>query len=121
MIPLPPRSTRTDTLFPYTTLFRSTDRTYFLHRLEHAPPGLDELVLKLLEDTLKARTEGNNDPRAYELREIGELALKLYASNVDHPLRRTRALDLIRSAEHTSELQSLMRTPYSVFFLKKNN
>src|SRR3546814_6248193 len=60
-----------------------TDRTYFLHRLEHAPPGLDELVLKLLEDTLKARTEGNNDHRAYELREIGELALKLYASNVD--------------------------------------
>src|SRR3546814_16331478 len=55
----------------------------------------DLLVLKLLEDTLKARTEGNNDPRAYELREIGELALKLYASNVDHPLRRTRALDLI--------------------------
>ncbi len=72
-----------------------TDRTYFLHRLEYAPPGLDELVLKLLEDTLKARTEGNNDPRAYELHEIGELALKLYASNVDHPLRRTRALDLI--------------------------
>uniref|UniRef100_UPI0030EC7A1E hypothetical protein n=1 Tax=Sphingobium mellinum TaxID=1387166 RepID=UPI0030EC7A1E len=72
-----------------------TDRTYFLHRLEHAPPGLDELVLRLLEDTLKARTEGNNDPRAYELHEIGELALKLYASNIDHPLRRTRALDLI--------------------------
>src|SRR3546814_409633 len=72
-----------------------TDRTYFLHRLEHAPPGLDELVLKLLEDTIKARTEGNNDPRAYELSEIGELALKLYASNVDHPPRRTRARDLI--------------------------
>src|SRR3546814_3475906 len=178
MIRRPPRSTRTDTLFPYTTLFRSlplaenllesganyrsaaaavaaanfesvrfgttctdwlirlfddedetvrheasdcfrrmrtsdiashaglfeayvasryfeTDRTYFLHRLEHAPPGLDELVLKLLEDTIKARTEGNNDPRAYELSEIGELALKLYASNVDHPPRRTRARDLI--------------------------
>src|SRR3546814_15994451 len=71
-----------------------TDRTYFLHRLEHAPPGLDELVLKLLEDTLKARTEGNNDPRAYELREIGELALKLYASNVAHPLRPTTPLAL---------------------------
>jgi len=52
-------------------------------------------VLRLLEDTLKARTEGNNDPRAYELHEIGELALKLYTSNIDHPLRRTRALDLI--------------------------
>lgn len=72
-----------------------TDRTYFLHRLEHAPPGLDELVLKLLEDTLKARTGGTGDPRAYELHEIGELVLKLYASNVDYPQRRTRALDLI--------------------------
>lgn len=72
-----------------------TDRTYFLHRLEHAPPGLGELVLKLLEDTLTARTEGNSDPRASELHEIGELVLKLYASNIDRPQRRTRALDLI--------------------------
>jgi hypothetical protein len=68
-----------------------TNRTYFLHRLEHAPAGLDELVLKLLEDTLLARTGEESDPRAYELREIGGLALKLYASNVDHPGRRSRA------------------------------
>jgi hypothetical protein len=72
-----------------------TDRTYFLHRLEHAPPGLDELVLKLLEDTLKARSEGDRDPRAYELHEVGELVLKIYASNIEHPQRRTRSLDLI--------------------------
>lgn len=72
-----------------------TDRTYFLHRLKHAPPGFDELVLKLLEDTLAASAEGNRDPRAYELHEIGELVLKLYTSNVDHPDRRTRALNLI--------------------------
>jgi len=72
-----------------------TDRTYFLHRLEHAPPGLDELVLKLLEDTLKVKTEDGRDPRPYELHEIGELVLKLYASNIEHPQRRTRALDLI--------------------------
>ncbi len=72
-----------------------TDRTYFLHCLKHAPRGLDELVLKLLEDALAASTEGNRDPRAYELHEIGELVLKLYASNIDHPYRRTRALNLI--------------------------
>ncbi|HEY4201524.1 MAG TPA: ATP-binding protein [Devosiaceae bacterium] len=71
------------------------DRTYFLHRLEHAPPGLDELVLKLLEDTLKARTEGDRDPRAYELHEVSALVLKIYASNIEHPQRRTRSLDLI--------------------------
>ena len=72
-----------------------TDRTYFLHRLEHAPPELDELVLKLLEDTLQANTQGDRDPRAYELHEVGELVLKLYASNVEHSQRRSQALDLI--------------------------
>lgn len=72
-----------------------TDRTYFLHRLEHAPPGLDELVLKLLEETLKTRTERDRDPQAYELHQVGELVLKLYASNIEHPQRRTRSLDLI--------------------------
>src|SRR3546814_17151501 len=71
-----------------------TDRTYFLHRLEHAPPGLDELVLQLLDDPLKARTEGNNDPRAYELREIGELALQPYAWTGCQPLRRPPPLDI---------------------------
>jgi len=71
------------------------DRTHFLHRLEYAPPSLDELVLKLLEDTLDASTGSGRDARAYELHEIGELALKLYASNVEHPQRRTRTLDLI--------------------------
>ncbi|RVD65437.1 hypothetical protein [Mesorhizobium sp. M7A.F.Ca.ET.027.03.2.1] len=72
-----------------------SDRTYFLHRLEHAPPGLDELVLKLLEDTVRERTGSGQDPRAYELHEVGELVLKLYASNIEHPIRRARALDLI--------------------------
>src|SRR3546814_13313800 len=81
-----------------------TDRTYFLHRLEHAPPGLDELVLKLLEDTIQARTEGNNDPRAYELREIDALALKLSDSNADHPLRRLRATAPAAPARHSRTL-----------------
>lgn len=72
-----------------------SDRTYFLHRLEHATPGLDELVLKLLEDTVRERTDSGQDPRAYELHEVGELVLKLYASNIEHPTRRGRALDLI--------------------------
>ena len=66
-----------------------------MHRLKHAPPRLDELVLKLLEDILTANTGGNRDPRAYELHEIGELVLKIYASNADHPDRQTWALNLI--------------------------
>lgn len=72
-----------------------TDRTYFLYRLEHAPPELDELVLKLLEDTVVATEGADQDSRRHDLHNIGELVLKLYASNVDNPERRTRALDLI--------------------------
>src|SRR3546814_7275687 len=68
----PPRSTRTDTLFPYTTLFRSDQR------------------------------------RQHDLR--GEAPHR-------PPLRRPG--DQERSEEHTSELQSLMRTSYAVFCLKK--
>ena len=54
-------------------------------------------MLKLLEDTLKVSAKGARDPRAYELHEVGELVLKLYASNIEHPARRKRALDLIDS------------------------
>lgn len=72
-----------------------SERTYFLHRLEHAPPGLDDLVLNLLEETVRKRNDSGRDPRAYELHEIGELALKIYASNSEHPIRRTCALGLI--------------------------
>ncbi|MQB04539.1 NACHT domain-containing protein [Agrobacterium tumefaciens] len=97
------RLMRTEDIAAHSGLFEAyvgskyfeSDRTYFLHRLKHAPPRLDELVLKLLEDILAANTGGNSDPRAYELHEIGELVLKLYASNVDHPDRQTRALNLI--------------------------
>src|SRR3546814_10265293 len=88
----PPRSTRTDTLFPYTTLFRSAAAR------EHA--DMDRAVA------------GRADDRAS--RRAG-----------DAPARpRHRAVDLHRrggrSEEHTSELQSLMRTSYAVFCLKKN-
>ena len=71
------------------------DRTYFMHRLENAPRGLDDLVLTLLENSLASCTDVTSDPRPYELRHVGELLLKLYTSNRDHSLRRTRALDLI--------------------------
>src|SRR3546814_3714932 len=89
MIRRPPRSTRTDTLFPYTTLFRSAvarDR----HRLD-VPLGLDEVL---------ARAGRRVD--ALEAREVATVV-------------RQRQ----RSEEHTSELQSLMRISYAVFCLKK--
>src|SRR3546814_5221775 len=91
MIRRPPRSTRTDTLFPYTTLFRSRLRP--AARSEHlgqpavepSPPGAALFV-----------GMGNA--------EVGSVS---------------RTAGARRSEEHTSELQSLMRISYAVFCLKK--
>src|SRR3546814_3632854 len=88
MIRRPPRSTRTDTLFPYTTLFRSTP----------------ELPLKRV-------TAGGTKIRYFRPVRPGD---KLVAT-------RTLADVRVRSEEHTSELQSLMRISYAVFCLKKKN
>src|SRR3546814_2895514 len=100
MIRRPPRSTRTDTLFPYTTLFRS--------QLVHArdlgfDPAQDHAHLVALVEArdAEAADAGHADR---EVALVG--ALELLA------LRR-------RSEEHTSELQSLMRISYAVFCLKK--
>src|SRR3546814_9685022 len=108
MIRRPPRSTRTDTLFPYTTLFRSG-----FDRLDHdqlPQPGTD------------------HGPAA---RNRGILSCqRLLDGGVDRPIHRqlsahpaARAAPAAdcrrRSEEHTSELQSLMRISYAVFCLKK--
>src|SRR3546814_10777606 len=97
MIRRPPRSTRTDTLFPYTTLFRS--RLSLCRRR-------DEDERQAGEDRRPAR-EGNQPPLDQEPRRRAQ-RLALY--------RRRRGS---RSEEHTSELQSLMRISYAVFCLKK--
>src|SRR3546814_15835290 len=94
MIRRPPRSTRTDTLFPYTTLFRS-----WLHLTATHEPGVD------------ARSGG--DRRPHLLRGGGQLDVLVELEVVSH--------DPKRSEEHTSELQSLMRISYAVFCLKKKN
>src|SRR3546814_2569173 len=85
MIRLPPRSTRTDTLFPYTTLFRST--------------------ASALSRTLSAAA----------------VALSAAFSSVSATatFEASSAIASMRSEEHTSELQSLMRISYAVFCLKK--
>src|SRR3546814_4534626 len=107
MIRRPPRAKRTDTLFPYPTLFRSR-----AHRL------LDSLM----------KGKGASFARAKLLAYIHENAptrsADIVAAFKIAPRTATMALDAIeregRSEEHTSELQSLMRISYAVFCLKTN-
>src|SRR3546814_4919034 len=91
MIRRPPRSTRTDTLFPYTTLFRSA------HRLDHPA----------------ARTR---DRCQHLVEQAGDRLTPRRQRHLQHGI--ISALGR-RSEEHTSELQSLMRISYAVFCLKK--
>src|SRR3546814_2169114 len=99
MIRLPPRSTRTDTLFPYTTLFRS----HF-----HFDADLVELAGYIFGNIQIACGGGELD--RFQTFSTGE------AGHVEQ-----LAGFLGRSEEHTSELQSLMRISYAVFCLKKKN
>src|SRR3546814_4662457 len=102
MIRRPPRSTRTDTLFPYTTLFRSSNS--MTEKVAHRPPR--RVDRRLAEHRLgKAAGIEPGAVRPGQMsREIGD--------GSDH--RR-------RSEEHTSELQSLMRISYAVFCLNTKN
>src|SRR3546814_2978165 len=94
MIRRPPRSTRTDTLFPYTTLFRSLVAA-FLDR--------DRLEQVVIDEDDQEVAAGE---RAVEVDQFGAGAREFHRQ--------------ARSEEHTSELQSLMRNSYAVFCLKKN-
>src|SRR3546814_5289655 len=98
MIRRPPRSPRTDTLFPYTTLFRSLQ----VHR--HSPLDFFPLCYKFTTcQSTKTMT------RFSRLCPIMSGA------------RSSTTCGISRSEEHTSELQSLMRSSYAVFCLKKKN
>src|SRR3546814_5708486 len=103
----PPRSTRTDTLFPYTTLFRSNGS------------GLSRIDPRPAADRGDAATGRNAFPS--DARQRIEAARRSDGGDEarrDAP-RRNRVQ--ARSEEHTSELQSLMRISYAVFCLKKKN
>src|SRR3546814_4964402 len=105
----PPRSTRTDTLFPYTTLFRSADLSTPDHgdmRRIGQSNGLLHIVNNFGPLLLPFRIAGQHDVAA--VFQQPRQAIKCLASHN-------------RSEEHTSELQSLMRISYAVFCLKKKN
>src|SRR3546814_4512695 len=105
MIRRPPRSTRTDTLFPYTTLFRSRRQRGRL------PLGEADRLLP----------SGRGEPLIdLEARGRGQLADHLADGHRQLPeCRLGVSWRETRSEEHTSELQSLMRISYAVFCLKK--
>src|SRR3546814_6609737 len=96
MIRRPPRSTRTDTLFPYTTLFRSV----LFGPLSDTEPVATPYCYVDHYRVLDANTGANGDDDLLDV------------------LKRIQDV-LERSEEHTSELQSLMRISYAVFCLKK--
>src|SRR3546814_1030653 len=169
MIRLPPRSTRTDTLFPYTTLFRSsaisilllgsgdfsaaasvqpkTDRDHRkgeklgddnLNRREDAKNcdpwkvgerrDVDDSGLLERRDTLASKHDRQHGDQRRTVgeklrnRQLAAIAQHRPADDAEHDHRRAgTAKDgaAIRSEEHTSELQSLMRISYAVFCFKK--
>src|SRR3546814_1937551 len=94
MIRRPPRSTRTDTLFPYTTLFRSS------------------------EDGVPPRSRCPQRAIAHDRDRIG-VSRRRCAGDRAFPGGKRAGFTPRRSEEHTSELQSLMRISYAVFCLKK--
>src|SRR3546814_1178056 len=96
MIRRPPRSTRTDTLFPYTTLFRSRFRNHFS---KSCPFGMS-----------------NKADITVDLSAVMTCPL---AGRRECSVSGEEGSTAIRSEEHTSELQSLMRISYAVFCLKK--
>src|SRR3546814_953424 len=130
MIQRPPRFTRTDKLFPYTTLFRSVTEKYMgpiiktvmtrciqctrCVRFAEEVAGIEDIgaigrgedmqITTYLEHAYKSELSGN----VIDLCPVGALTSKPYAFEA-RP----------RSEEHTSELQSLMRISYAVFCLKK--
>src|SRR3546814_8302834 len=104
MIRRPPRSTRTDTLFPYTTLFRSS---------QAAPiPKLSGLREEAAVTSVAQSTAHHP---------IRELSSKMGAVVLDRRPGVEETISCGRSEEPTSELQSLMRISYAVFCLKKQN
>src|SRR3546814_6015975 len=110
MIRRPPGSTRTDTLFPYTTLFRSGRQQDGIDRTSKGPR-------RRRRSTPRARDCSPPPKDRLSNRIIRRSSMSLSVSDAVGSILHAA----VRSEEHTSELQSLMRNSYAVFCLKKKN
>src|SRR3546814_10439114 len=124
MIRRPPRSTRTDTLFPYTTLFRSRlsrDLFWTFTHIGGGPllPDLKQQAQRLgIADRVTWRGAQAQDEVLAAYRDADAFALACRRDS-DGDMDGLPNVLMERSEEHTSELQSLMRISYAVFCLKK--
>src|SRR3546814_4284781 len=124
MVRRPPRSTRPDTLFPYTTLFRSLLAIEPLVGGQAAGGhGMEDPVVGHVcggamggGDALLVDGDVNSDTVQQRAPTVGRLLVPVAGKSDETFLR-----SVLRSEEHTSELQSLMRISYAVFCLKKKN
>src|SRR3546814_4149211 len=120
MIRRPPRTTRTDTLFPYTTLFRSVEE------VRDAYADRDALKISVFMNVFNVHS--NRSPVSGTVQSVNYFAGQFFNAALDKAsLQNERNATVVhtphghvvtRSEEHTSELQSLMRTSYAVFCLK---
>src|SRR3546814_6368132 len=116
MIRRPPRATRTDTLFPYTTLFRSSEPA---NRFKGNGADRDEQQ-QSIEQRGKDRRSAQSISKAPGRHALGQFhACPGYHETQNVGKVVARIGEQGRSEEHTSELQSLMRISYAVFCLKK--
>src|SRR3546814_4638030 len=129
MIRRPPRSTRTDTLFPYTTLFRSQEErrdreAQVVEGRRIAPVDAEQrrrrdagIAVEAVEEVVVLAHEVEEGDGDRQGDHDGVDALGAHRDEADEGAEEGGAED--RSEEHTSELQSLMRISYAVFCLKK--
>src|SRR3546814_7705454 len=123
MIRRPPRSTRTDTLFPYTTLFRSRRRSF---GASSRGDGLRGVSASGAPPAMKSRAACHDGSPSVQKPMPSMVAVRRGPSGGPEHERAVVAAEaegvvhrVARSEEHTSELQSLMRISYAVFFLTK--
>src|SRR3546814_8719627 len=119
MIRTPPRSTRTDTLCPYTSLFRSDNHRY------RCRPALEpsELACRELPACRKSDWQRQLDDQScyssFKPASMSSPQMRFQFARIRPKLYHRSFLGKARSEEHTSELQSLMRISYAVFCLKQ--